>query len=213
MNTRRMMLLLPLIALASCGGHGESGDASTLPGVMDASAQSVPASRAPERTPVRNGPYVVCSIGDFHPGAGPTLEKGFTLQIGDRIDIDGEKVTGDVDLVASVTFHRDSDRSVRPVTLDMVGCCGKKTLATTHRVGEGEPLRLITIMDETATYKPFPEECPEISKVTRKPRTIKPQRLITVRFCYQEMDAYRKLAWECPKRENPHGGDVHAVNP
>ncbi len=218
MNTRRMMLLLPLIALASCGGHGESGGASTLPGVMDASAQPAPASRPLEGTPVRNGPYVVCSVGDYEPDDSPTLARGFTLNVGDKIDIDGEAVTGNVGFVASVRFHRDSNppATLDPsVTLDMVGCCDRQRLAAPHRLGEREPLRLITITDETKRYSRFPGKfCPDITTVTKKTLQNKPQRLITVRFCYQRLDTERKPAWECPPgADQPHGGDVHAVNP
>ena len=167
---------------------------------------------------MRNGPYVVCSVGDYEPDDSPTLARGFTLDVGDKIDIDGEAVTGNVGFVATVRFHRDSNPPVtsdRSVTLDMVGCCDRQRLVAPHRLGEREPLRLITIVDETARYKPFPEKfCPDISEVTKKPQTIDPPRLITVRFCYQEVDAYKKLAWECPPgKEQPHGGDVHAVNP
>jgi hypothetical protein len=212
MNTKRMILLVPLMILASCGGKpADPGGASTPQGVPDASAQPAAAQSERRGPPVRNGPYVVCNIKDYEPGESPTLKKGFTLAVGDKIDIDGEKVTGDVSLVAAVKFHRDPDPELS-VTLNMVGCCERRTLATTHRLAEGEPLRLITIVDETATYTPE-EFCADTYKRTGgKPRTEGP-RLITVRFCYQRMDDQKGRAWACAGGKNPHGGDVHAVNP
>jgi hypothetical protein len=223
MNTKRMILLVPLMILTSCGGKpADPGGASTPQGVPDASAQPAREDREPPPrpgagTPVRNGPYVVCSIKEYNENQSPELSKDFKLEIGDRIDINSEEVAGaEVGLVSSVTFHRDSDSKfpkVDQVQLHMVGCCDRQTLATTHR--PRDTLRLITIVDETKRYKNFPDKfCPDLSQFNKKfHKATESTRLITVRFCSQEPDAYKKPVWECPENVNPHGGDVHAVNP
>jgi hypothetical protein len=191
MNTKRTLLLVPLMILASCSRHADRNGAATSPGAG---------------TPVQNGSYQVCNLEGYEEDGSPTVKSGFTLEVKDWIDIDSEKAKDKLDLVRTVKFERKSqtpESQALSETLHMVGCCGGKTLATTYRLDDA--LRLITIVDETAKYPPSSKLCPDEQTAE--------SRLITVRFCYQEMDDDKNLTWECPPGTmNPHGGDVHAVS-
>ena len=61
MNTKRMILLVPLMILASCGKPADPGGASSVGCFGSTSPRSREPHRPVERR-VRNGPYVVCSI-------------------------------------------------------------------------------------------------------------------------------------------------------
>jgi hypothetical protein len=153
-------------------------------------------------TPVRDGKYLVCSVDKYSDDPKDSDPKYSHLSLRDVIEI---KVNKDAP-VSSVRFTvfnpprasvRDEASQSKSEVVPMLTCCGGERLGGSMTFLHREQRQTHFVYIENTDPKDKPEEC------THKI-------VVTIRFCYSDLDAKGTEGWTCKASPNTHGGDVHA---